>query len=177
MIPAGFEWLNKVGTLPKMVTTALSLYGIHEAPGSVNNPTIMAWARETGLNREGYSADAIPWCGLFMALVALRSGYYLPGHPLWALNWLGFGAQEHQPCLGDVVVFLRPGGGHVGLYLGEDDGAYAVLGGNTADAVGIAWIEKTRLQGARAPLYKIGRPASSRPYILKRTGELSENEA
>lgn len=182
--PTGYDWLGRVGQLPKMVVEALSLYGIHEGPGSVNNPTLLSWAHETRLDAEGYSADSIPWCGLFMALVAQRAGYAFPKHPLWALNWRGFGTEEHQPVLGDVLVFLRPGGGHVGLYVGEDRGgpggrpaAYHVLGGNTSDAVKIAPIDKHRLVAARAPAFKVGRPASAVPYVLGTSGALSKNEA
>lgn len=176
--PQGYEWLGTVGQLPKMVTTAFELYGIHEAPGSVDNPTIMAWAKETGLDRQGYNHDSVPWCGLFMALVAKRSGYPVPVHPLWALNWASFGKKGLQPCLGDTLVFVRPSGGHVGLYIGEDREAYHVLGGNTSDQVKIARIEKERLRAVRSPIFKIGRPASSKPYMLSNLGKpISKNEA
>lgn len=174
--PKGYDWLGNVGTLPKVITEALSLYGTVEAAGAANSPTIMSWAKETGLDKEGYSADAVAWCGLFAALVVKRCGYEPPKHPLWALNWQGFGAEEHQPCLGDVLVFVRPGGGHVGFYIGEDAAAYHVLGGNTSDAVKIARIDKHRLHAVRAPRYRIARPASSKPYVLSAAGPLSTNE-
>lgn len=176
IIPSHYDWLGTIGTLPRMVSTALDLYGTHEIGGTANNPTIIAWAAEVGVAAE-YTADSIPWCGLFMAIVAKRSDYAPPTHPLWALNWATFGTQEHQPLLGDVLVFVRDGGGHVGLYIGEDSQAYHVLGGNTADAVQIARIDKSRLKTARAPAYKIGRPPSSKPYILASVGALSTNEA
>ena len=32
--------------------------------------------------------------------------------------------------LGDILTFKRNGGGHVGLYVGEDKDCYHVLGGN-----------------------------------------------
>ena len=172
------DWLDTIGTLPRMIVEARRLVGTVERAGTANSPTILAWADETGLRAsDGYNADSIPWCGLFMAVVAQRAGYTYPKHPLWALNWKGFGTADHQPVLGDVLVFVRPGGGHVGLYLGEDKQAYHVLGGNTADAVGVARIAKTRMVAARAPLYRIGRPASARPYVLSAGGALSVNEA
>lgn len=177
MIPERYEWLSGVGKLPKMVEIALGLYGTLERPGAVNNPTIMGWAAETGLSHEGYTADSVAWCGLFAAVVAKRAGYEAPAHPLWALNWLNFGKAAAQPCLGDILVFVRPGGGHVGLYIGEDHDAYHVLGGNTSDAVKIARIEKTRMRGARSPIFKVGRPASSKPYVLASHGALSRNES
>lgn len=177
MTPAGYAWLDRVGTLPKMVTEGLKLYGTHEAPGSVNSPTIMAWAKETGLDRDGYTADSVPWCGLFLALIAQRAGYPFPKHPLWALNWQTFGERSNQPLLGDVLVFVRTGGGHVGLYIGEDKEAYHCLGGNTSDAVKVARIAKIRLRAARSPIYRVGRPESSKPYIVGAGGALSRNEA
>jgi uncharacterized protein (TIGR02594 family) len=155
---------------------ALAEYGTLESAGAANSPKIMAWAKETGLDHDGYNADSVPWCGLFAAVIAGRSGYVVPPHPLWALNWQNFGAPAAQPCLGDILVFVRPEGGHVGVYIAEDAAAYHVLGGNTSDAVKIARISKTRLKAARSPLFKAGRPASSKPYVVASNGALSTNE-
>lgn len=176
-IPSRYQWLAKLGDLPNMVDQALKLVGTVEVAGSGNSPKIMAWAKETGLDRGGYTADSVPWCGLFMAVVAKRAGYAVPAHPLWALNWQNFGKRAAQPCLGDVLVFVRPSGGHVGLYIAEDRDAYHVLGGNQSDAVNFTRVDKSRLKGVRSPLFKVGRPASSRPYIVAATGTLSVNEA
>lgn len=175
--PKGYEWLGTIGTLPKLVTEALKLHGTVETPGAKDSPTIMAWAKETGLDRQGYNADSVPWCGLFMAVVAKRAGYDYPAHPLWALNWGAFGVKGMQPCLGDVLTFVRPSGGHVGIYVGEDATAYHVLGGNQSDKVSIARVEKIRMKAVRSPAFKVGRPVSSRPYILAAKGGLSRNEA
>jgi uncharacterized protein (TIGR02594 family) len=173
--PKGYEHLGKIGTLPKMVQEALKLVGTVETPGSGNNPTIMAWAKAAGLGKQGYSADAVPWCGLFMAYVALMAGKPAPKNPLWALNWAGFGTPQHQPCLGDVLTFKRNGGGHVAIYIGEDQTAYHVLGGNQSDAVTITRIDKKRMHSvARAPMQNP--PDTVKPYILSSTGALSTNE-
>jgi uncharacterized protein (TIGR02594 family) len=174
--PKGYEWLGTIGTLPKMVTEALKLVGTIETAGAANNPTIMSWAKEVGIANE-YTADAVPWCGLFAAVVAKRAGYEAPKHPLWALNWRGFGLEHHQPVLGDVLVFVRSGGGHVSIYIGEDKTAYHILGGNQSDAVNITRIDKKRMVAARAPAFKIGPPPSCKPYILAAGGPLSTNEA
>lgn len=174
--PKGYEWLGEIGTLPRMVQEALKLVGTVETPGTGNSPTIMGWAKETGLDKQGYSADSVPWCGLFMAVVAKRADKPAPAHPLWALNWAGFGTPQHQPCLGDVLTFVRNGGGHVALYIGEDQTAYHVLGGNQADAVSITRIDKKRLyRVARAPMRVP--PPTIRPYVLAAAGALSRNEA
>lgn len=175
MIPTKYSWLNRVGPLPRMVQEGLKEYGTLEVPGAGNNAKIIKWDEEIG--KPGlYSQDSVPWCGLWMAVVAHRAGKPVVSGPLWALNWLKFGEDSGQPELGDVLCFIRPGGGHVGLYIGEDHKAYHVLGGNQSDAVTITRIDKGRLQGARN-LYKIGPPASARRYILSDTGAMSENEA
>lgn len=174
--PKGYEWLGTLGVLPKMLSVGLDLVGIHEGPGSVNNPTILSWAKETGLDKEGYSADSIPWCGLFMSLCAVRAGKTPPKHPMWALNWGNFGTPVHQPCLGDVLTFLRTGGGHVTMYVGEDQTAYHCLGGNQSDQVCIERIAKVRMHSTVQPPMTTP-PASRKPYILTATGPLSTNEA
>jgi uncharacterized protein (TIGR02594 family) len=176
MLPSRYGWLAREPG-PKMIVEALKLFGMMETPGSANNPTIIAWAKEVGGEvADVYKADSIPWCGLFMAVVAKRAGKELPRHPLWALSWSAFGAKTDAPALGDVLVFSRNGGGHVGLYVGEDSSAFHVLGGNQSDRVCITRVAKARLYAARRPLYRI-QPANVRPIHLDATGSLSLNEA
>lgn len=173
--PSAYAWLEGL-SLPRMVTEGLKLHGTLEIPGSANNPTIMAWAKEVGLQR-AYTADSVPWCGLFMAVVAKRSDKQFPTDPLWALNWAKFGESVGQPGLGDTLTFTREGGGHVGIYIAEDKAAYHVLGGNQGDKVSIVRIAKTRLYRARRPVWKIAQPDSVKPYVVQSTGSLSTNEA
>ena len=87
----------------------------------------------------------VPWCGLFMAVVAQRAGKEIPKNDLSALAWANFGVKADTAMLGDVLVFKRKGGGHVGLYCSEDDNYYYVLGGNQGDRVSIAKIDKKRI--------------------------------
>ena len=175
-LPAQYTWLNRVGTLPRLVQEALAEVGTTETPGAGNNAKILEWATETGLSNV-YTADAIPWCGLFMAAMSKRAGKSVPSGPLWALNWAKVGQEAGQPGLGDILTFVRSGGGHVGIYIGEDQTAYHTLGGNQKDRVGIDRIEKKRLYRARRPTMKFGTPASVKPYILAAAGKLSQNEA
>jgi uncharacterized protein (TIGR02594 family) len=176
MLPSRYGWLAREPG-PKMIVEALKLYGTLESPGSANNPNIVAWAKEVGGEvADAYKADSIPWCGLFMAVVAKRAGKEIPKHPLWALSWSAFGAKTDAPALGDVLVFARNGGGHVGLYVGEDASAFHVLGGNQSDRVCITRVAKSRLYAARRPLYRV-QPANVRPIHLESTGALSLNEA
>jgi uncharacterized protein (TIGR02594 family) len=173
-LPAKYQWLNDLDPLPKMVAEGLKLHGVIETPGPGNTGTIMAWSKAVGLTST-YTADSVPWCGLFMALLAKKTGRTAPAGPLWALNWAKFGQDGGQPELGDVLVFVRSGGGHVGLYIGEDASHYHVLGGNQSDSVCIARIAKTRLYAVRQPPYQ-NKPATARPYILSAQGAISTNE-
>lgn len=169
----GYEWLDKEPG-PKMLIEGLKLYGTKEITGKGNSPVILDWAKETGLTKQ-YSNDEVPWCGLFMALIAKRAGKPVPDQPLWALNWQKFGVKANTAMLGDVIVLKRPTGGHVGLYVGEDDVAYHVLGGNTSNQVMIARIDKNRVYAVRRPIYT-NQPANVRKIILSKDGPLSINE-
>jgi uncharacterized protein (TIGR02594 family) len=172
--PAQYMWLSKEPG-PKMLVEALKLFGTVEAAGSKDNPTILAWAAEIGLAKT-YSHDSIPWCGLFIGLVAKRSGKKVVDSPLWALSWADFGKPSPAPALGDVLTFKRDGGGHVALYVGEDASAYHCLGGNQSDKVCITRILKSRFYRARRPAYNV-QPTNVRKIVLAANGKLSSNEA
>ena len=173
-LPIAYQWLGQEGA-PRHLLKAVELYGVTEAIGSSNNPAILGWAKEVGLEKD-YTADSIPWCGLFVAVTMKRADRDPVKDPLWAANWNNFGVESKTPMLGDILVFTRNGGGHVGLYVGEDNQAFHVLGGNQGDKVSIVRIAKARLSGARRPIYKV-QPLNIRKIILKSNGKLSENEA
>lgn len=174
--PKNYAWLDTAGQLPRMIVEARRLVGTVETPGVKDNPVIIGWAKEIGgASQRLYTADSVAWCGLFMAVVAKRAAKTPPDQPLWALNWRNFGTAAGQPALGDVLTFMRDQGGHVGLYIGEDQTTYHVLGGNQSDQVCFARIDKTRLRAARRPVYRT-MPTSVRPYILKAQGAVSTNE-
>jgi uncharacterized protein (TIGR02594 family) len=177
MLPIKYKWLEQEGA-PKMLVEALKLYGTIEGVGTRDNPTIIAWAQEMGNNvADVYKADSIPWCGLFMAVIAKRAGKEVPKSPLWALSWSTFGNHVDVPMLGDTLVFTRAGGGHVGLYVGEDTTAFHVIGGNQGDRVSIARIAKARLYIARRPIYTVGQPPNIRRIIISSDGILSTDES
>ena len=182
-----------------------------EAPGAADNPKIIGWQDEleaAGLGRAYagvYRHDAIPWCGLFMGVVAHRANIERrpernpPRLYLSALEWAAFGLSSPKgvAALGDVLVFKRPnrdvsrfgprdarsrdhpasrGGGHVGLYVGHDASAFHVLGGNQSDRVTISRLSKQRFVAVRRPAYR-AQPANVRPIALAASGRLSVNEA
>ena len=163
------------GGHPTMVAKAVELFGTHETAGDGDNPAILGWARETGLDG-AYRHDETPWCGLFMAVTAKRAGKTVVADPLWALNWAAFGTKADAASFGDVLVFKRPGGGHVGLYIAEDASYYYVLGGNESDQVEIEPILKTRLYAARRPHYDV-QPANVRPVQRSLGGTVIRDEA
>ena len=107
-----------------MIVAALKEFGTIEAPGDADNKKIIGWQAEleaAGLGRVYagvYRHDAIPWCGLFMAIVALRANRERrpernpPRLYLSALQWASFGTATPKgaAALGDVLVFKRKGG-------------------------------------------------------------------
>lgn len=156
-----------------MLIEGLKLYGTREVIGKSHNPVIMGWAKELGLTQ--YTADEIPWCGLVHAYLCLKATKPIVKDPLWALNWSHWGDPVTVPMLGDTMTFKRPGGGHVGLYIGEDKLTYHVLGGNQGNAYNITRIEKHRLHAARRLYNEV--PANVRVVMLTANGPVSKDEA
>ena len=178
-IPKGYEWLSTLGQLPRTIQEGLALLGVQEIVGKGSNKTIIGWRDElnqAGVKVVGYSDDDIPWCGLFAAIVVHRAGKNAVENPLWARNWSKFGDPVSIAGLGDVLVFVRNGGGHVGFYVAEDATAYHVLGGNQSNRVSITRVAKDRCIARRRPRY-INAPLSVKSYRVAAGGALSRNEA
>lgn len=196
-IPAKYALLSSVGVLPRVITYGLALLGTNEIPGAGSNPVILSWDNEVNAKFPGKISgmvnDGVPWCGLFVALVTTRAGKTPVTNPLWARNWQGFGepvgvnrgsesaprlefVEGRKASLGDVLVFVRPGGGHVGFYIAEDATAYHVLGGNQSDSVSITRVAKARCIAVRRPPMTTP-PASMKPYRVAASGAMSANEA
>lgn len=176
-LPDNYAYLQHEKS-PRILLEALNLYGVKEVSGVKNNEIIIGWAKEVGgWIGSWYDKDSIPWCGLFMAVICKRAGLPYNQKALSALSWAAWGEKSSVPMLGDVLTFTRKGGGHVGLYVGEDDTHYHVLGGNQSDSVNIMRIEKNRLYQARRTKWKIAQPKNIRKIILKPEGDISRNEA
>jgi len=176
---AKYKFLENI-TPPKTISEALKLLGTKEIKGAKHNQVILDWAKELGISSI-VKDDEQAWCGLFTAIVCKRAGKDVPMKSydiLRALKWVAFGKEIplSEAALGDVLIFKREGGGHVGFYVAEDAAAYHVLGGNQSDMVSFTRIAKNRLFAVRRPIYNV-QPASVKECVISASGKLSINEA
>lgn len=170
-----YKWLA-LEKSPKLLVEAYKLLGTKEVPGQGDNIEILKWAESLGLEKT-YKEDNIPWCGLFVAYACHQAGLQIVANPLWARNWANFGVGQKVAMLGDILVFVRDGGGHVAIYVGEDNLCYHVLGGNQSDMVCITRIRKERCIAIRRTDWKVAQPENVRVVKLEATGVTSINEA
>ena len=170
-----YDYLKTVKS-PQILVQAIKLIGTKEIVGTIHNETILSWAEELGLQRI-YTNDEIAWCGLFVGYCVHKAGLEVVKDPLWALNWNKFGTKQNTAMLGDVLTFKRKGGGHVGIYVGEDNTCYHVLGGNQSNMVCITRIEKARMSQIRRTAWKVAQPSNVAVVRLTNSGFVSQNEA
>lgn len=166
-------------TAPQVLIQARKLIGTKEIIGSIHNKTIMSWAKELGLQNI-YTSDEVPWCALYIAFVCHKAGLEINmtnEQALWALNWSKFGTKQTVAMLGDILTFKREGGGHVAIYVGEDESCYHVIGGNQGNQVSITRIEKIRCKSIRRTDWKVAQPENVRQIHVNSNGFISQNEA
>lgn len=174
-----FEKVPPIPAEPVWMREARRLMGVREVVGKGSNPVIMGWAKRFGgWVASFFTDDDIAWCGLFMAhvlgLTLPREA--LPANPLGALNYNKFGRKLADPALGAIMTFTREGGGHVGLYVGEDETHFHVLGGNQKNSVSITRVARDRLSDIRWP--KTGEPERrGRVYLSAAGVPATRNEA
>lgn len=135
---------------PAWLTLARTQIGVREIVGPRHSPVIMGWVQELGAGVLGIKVndDETPWCGTFMAWLMKRSGLRTPLIAVRAASWGRAGKWGREllgPRPGCVMVFTRAGGGHVGLYLGEDETHFHILGGNQTNSVSVTRVAKERL--------------------------------
>lgn len=150
--------------------------GLNEIPGPLSEPVIMKWAKDIGA--PGYVNDDMAWCAVCMNRIMLASQQPMAGTGYdllraWSFETWG---RECVPTLGAIMVFNRPGGSHVGEYLGERSDAYYVIGGNTGNAVAATWIAKERLTACRWAL-DVTLPINQRVFLTADGRPVSVNEA
>lgn len=161
-----------MGDDPQWFKIAKSRLGIAEVPGSGSNPTIMDWATQIGV-RSVYTADSVPWCGLFVGSCMKAAGYKPVAGPLSARSWIKFGKPLQRPSPGAILIFPRgsnPVQGHVCFYVSENETHYHVLGGNQGDRVCYAKYRKGNLLAARWP------DGAANPEIAEVIREFGEDD-
>ena len=171
------------GAIPRHMQIAYSLIGIKEIIGSKHNATILQWAKDLGLDRI-YKADETPWCGLFFAHVMKEAGRRVdlntkdPFDYLRALKYRDMpnvtAISKGDERFGDILIFQRPSGGHIGFYSSESENMFSVLGGNQGNSVNLVNIHKNRLVACLRPNYISFRPTK---FIVAANGRVSANEA
>lgn len=179
-LPSQYSWLLNERSQGHL-SVALSLYGVEEIKGTKHNPIILSWADELNPTIGAwYDTDEKAWCGLYVGICLKRAGHVPPSgfNVLRALEyarWGEFVASDKNYCVGDIGVFIRKGGGHVGFLVGEDDSHYHVLGGNQGDSVSFARISKDRIFAVVRVPDKFIKPKRLRR--LRPSGLITENEA
>lgn len=165
---------------PIWMREARRYMGLTEIPGPKSDPTILSWAKRLGgWIASYYTDDDTPWCGLFIGnlIATTLPNEPLPSNPLSALAWGKFGRALSKPSLGAIMTFRRPGGGHVGIYVGEDATHYHVLGGNQGNKVSITRVEKNRLDAIRWASTGVEAPAGKLILLSPSGAPVSRNEA
>jgi uncharacterized protein (TIGR02594 family) len=108
-------------------------YWNEEWPTDRPNPVVVGFFSMT--NTLPNKGDETPWCAAFVNFCLAVAGRPIEWSA-WALDFVNYGKPTTDPNVGDIVVFSRPGGGHVGFYLGRykdgtgKDIGTLVLGGN-----------------------------------------------
>lgn len=148
--------------------------GLAEVPGARHNTTIQSWLMRLGA---WWRDDETPWCGVFVAYCLRYSGHAVPKLWMRAREWATWGVPLAAPIQGCVVVFERPGGGHVGFVAGIDQrGRLMVLGGNQGNRVSIAPFDPARVIAYRWPAEVPVPPKRPLP-VIKTAAQSSEDEA
>jgi len=143
-----------MASTPAWLLAARAKLGTRELVGPTHNNKLIAFLNAASKwNGVICKDDEMPWCGGFVAACLVAAGVEPVKIAARAKSWASWGSQLRPERLapGAVLVFDRPGGGHVGFYVGEDETAYHVIGGNQGNAVTVARIAKSRLTASRWP--------------------------
>jgi len=144
VMPASARLVNDPSVLRP--TGAAGAAGTSTSGGS-NAQAISVASRYLGGNPTGQRSR---WCADFMNLVEKKMGRDGTGSRT-AKSYLGYGKPVSTPKPGDIVVLYRPGGGHVGYFMGYKDGKIELISGNHGRKVGVGTYPKSRVLGFRRP--------------------------
>ena len=143
-------------TNSKLLIASLMEGGTREIRGDEHNPKIIAWFKLAGA--PWIKDDEEAWCSAFMCGMAYEAGLYFP-KTVRARKWLSLDAltvrqakvienPEHL-MIGDIVVFERGRGGHVGMLLHHMGKNLSVFGGNQQNAVRPGVYSTSKFMGGR----------------------------
>jgi hypothetical protein len=129
----------------RLLAEAFKTFGVHEYDGPADNPLILRFAKELGIE-DRFQHDDQAWCTLWFWAMANRAG--LPIAPKHLLLWSWYVAKwgterQGDPEMGDVVVTWRGDRsqqlGHVQIFLAPavEDRGWLVIGGNQSNTVSI----------------------------------------
>ncbi len=127
--------------MENLLKIAFNEIGVEEIPGQENNPEVLKYAEETGI--QGIYNDEVPWCSTYVNWVAFKAGLQYSGKSN-ARSWLNVGTKVTTPEPGDIVVFWRESPqswkGHVAIFLGisTDKKRVYCLGGNQGNRVSVS---------------------------------------
>jgi uncharacterized protein (TIGR02594 family) len=148
--PTPFAAMPAVGTAElEWMKFARAEEGQAEEPAGGSNPRIEAYHATT---KGGVERDSVPWCSSFVNFCVEQAG--LQGtKSKSARSWLRWGVEAPEFVPGCIVVLKRgsPPQGHVGFYVGQDEGFIRLLGGNQGDKVDVASFDIDRVIGRRVP--------------------------
>lgn len=147
--------MNAIPDLPWIVSARAHL-GAREIKGFRHNPVIVNFWKLARLS--GIKNDEVPWCAGFVGAMLEANGIKSARSDS-SRAYLNWGQGIDAPEYGCVVVFSRPGGGHVGFCVGVDQGGrLLILGGNQGDQVSILPFDRTRVTGYRRVPWAGARP-------------------
>jgi len=134
---------------PPWLIVARKELGVKEITGDRDNPRVVEYHQTTTLKA---TDDDTPWCSSFVNWCIKQAG--LKGtNSAAAISWMSWGVAVplSQGKPGDIAVFSRTGGNHVGFHLSHDNASIKILGGNQSDEVNIATFSLERFRGLRRP--------------------------
>jgi len=154
---------------PAWIAIGRKFLGLHEAPGTADNPLIARMYADAG--SPGVVHDSVPWCAAFVSAMIERAGVR-SARTLWAPSYAQYGQKLDAPIYGCIGVKLRHGGGHVTFIVGANGDRVFGLGGNQGDAVSVAAFAKDDFIAWRWP-QGVALPATPHPLPASYAGALS----
>lgn len=142
--------------MTKWLEAAWEANGACEIAGPGANPEIVQFFADAG--HPEITSDETAWCAAFVGACLHRGGVDIQvpkPKRLMARAWEAQGSRIDKARTGAIAIITRgdPSGwqGHVGFVVGETETHIALLGGNQADTVSVAYFPKTKLIALRWP--------------------------